>query len=414
MRRALLCAVAGAALAWLTASSAQAAEIVWPSNLWATSNDPPVLYELKRLFEEENPGITVKDIAVPTNVFWDKQFIEVQSGNPSDVVTMFDPEMRQYIEAEWLEPLDEHLAAAGIDTSTFVKTASLAQKDGKFYGIPYAFNPRALLYNQKMLADAGLEPPTNLEEFIAAVKALRDPAKQQFGFVNVSKPMAANLLYYEIMPVIMGFGGGFFKDGKPTATAPETVAGLSLVKELYDQGLIPRGVDLANVRKLFGQGKIAMYAAGGFMGYVVQKESEETYANLRSIPVPFPGNQAMATTLFLGVPKAAKNKELAIALLMRLLQDDMQGNFPLLSKNHPGRTGMIPANFSQENPWFKAFEEIAPNAKSFAPEGAEQYGAEIMKLVADGIERMLFGGVAAEAAAADIQKSLEDFMATKN
>ena len=62
--------------------------------------------------------------------------------------------------------------------------------------------------------------------------------------------------------IVVGFGGGFFKDGKPSANAPETVAALKFIKGLYDEQLIPRGMEPNAYRQMFAQGKVAMYHPG--------------------------------------------------------------------------------------------------------------------------------------------------------
>ena len=289
----------------------------------------------------------------------------------------------------------------------------LARKGGKIYAVPFQINARALFYNEKLLKEAGVEPPRSFSEFQAAIRKLRKPEAQQFGFATVSKPGAANLVYIEIMPIVAGFGGGFFRAGQPSAAAPETVAALRFIKGAYDDQLIPRGMDTATYRQLFVQGKVGMYATGGFFASVVASGNKDTYEHLRAMPLPFPSGRTMSITVFLAVPKAAKNKDLAAKLLMRMLKDDMQAVIVNLGKTVPGRVGMIPASFIQENPWFKAFEQAALTAKSYAPEGAEQYGAEITKVVAEHVESMLFKGVSAEATGSNLQKALTDFMVTK-
>ena len=392
---------------------ASAADISWPSFMWGEPNNAPVMKLLQEKFEQENPGSSVKAVTVPLAVFWDKQFADVASGNSPDVVTLFDPDVRAYIEADLLEPLDSYLAAAGIAIDRLVPTERLAQKGGKTYAIPMQINARALFYNEKLLKDAGVAPPKNIDEMLAAIRKLRKPDAQQFGYATISKPGAANLVYIEIMPIVVGFGGGFFKDGKPSASAPETVAALRFIKTLYDDQLIPRGMDTQTYRQLFAQGKVGMYATGSFFAGVVASQDKETYANLRAEPLPLPSGRTMSITAFLAVPKAAKNKDLAAKLLMRLLKDDMQTAIVTMGKTHPGRLGVIPASFVQDNPWFKAFEQATLTARSYAPEGAEQYGNEIVKIVAEHVEAMLFKGVSAEETGATLQKALADFVATK-
>ena len=390
-----------------------AADVLWPSFMWTEANNAPVLMLLKEKFEQENPGNTVKNVTVPIAVFWDKQFADVASGNPADIATLYDPDLRAYIEADMLEPLDSYLAAAGISVDKLVPTERLAQKGGKTYAIPYTLNARALFYNGKLFREAGLQPPANVDEFMAAVRKLRKPEAQQFGYATISKPGAANLVYIEIMPIVMGFGGGFFKDGKPSANTPETIAALKFIKTLYDEQLIPRGMDTTTYRQLFVQGKVGMYATGSFFAGVVASGDKETYASLGARPLPLPTDKTMSLTAFFAIPKGAKNKDVAGKLLMRLLKEDIQASIVTTGKTYPGRIGMVPASFVQENPWFKAFEQASLTARSYAPEGVEQYGNEIVKIVAEHVEAMLFTGVSAEDTGNNLQKALTAFMATK-
>ena len=212
----------------------------------------------------------------------------------------------------------------------------LAQKGGKTYAIPYTLNARALFYNGKLLREAGLQPPANVDEFMAAIRKLRKPEAQQFGYATISKPGAANLVYIEIMPIVMGFGGGFFKDGKPSANTPETIAALKFIKTLYDEQLIPRGMDTTTYRQLFVQGKVGMYATGSFFAGVVASGDKETYANLGARPLPLPTDRTMSLTAFFAIPKGAKNKDAAGKLLMRLLKEDIQASIVTTGKTYPG------------------------------------------------------------------------------
>jgi ABC-type glycerol-3-phosphate transport system substrate-binding protein len=408
--------VNGLAAAVLTAtlsSVAVAADISWPSFQWSEPNNAPVMKALKDRFEKENPGTRIKDIVVPPTIFWDKQLADTAAGNPADVLTLYDPEIRQYIEEDVLEPLDKYYAEAGIDIANLVPTARLAQTNGKIYGVPFQVGARALFYNDSLLRNAHILPPTNVDELMNAIRMLRKPEAQQFGFMTVSKPGNHSASYIEVNAIVVGFGGGFFRGGKPTANAPETIAAMRFIKTLYDDQLIPRGMDPAAYRQLFIQGKVAMYATGSFIAGAVAAGNKDTYENLRAVPLPLPGKTTMAVTVFLGVPKASKNKDLAARFILRMLKDDIRYLIVTVGKTYPGRVGMVPANFVSENPWFTAVEASALTAKTYAPEGAEQYGAEIIKIVGNYVEEMLFRGTSAEDACNQLQKALEEFMAEK-
>ncbi|TIU42812.1 MAG: extracellular solute-binding protein [Mesorhizobium sp.] len=112
-----------------------------------------------------------------------------------------------------------------------------------------------------------------MAEFYAALRKLRKRETQQWGFATYAKPGDSNNLFSEIMPIIAGFGGAFFEKGAPTATKPETVEALKFYKRIYDEDLIPRGLDINVYRQLFAEGKIAMYASGPFMSGLVRKAS---------------------------------------------------------------------------------------------------------------------------------------------
>ncbi|TIR48668.1 MAG: sugar ABC transporter substrate-binding protein [Mesorhizobium sp.] len=408
--RAILAGLITASCAYLPAF---AGEVSWPSFMWQDPGSAPALQKLKKTFEADDDANKINDAFVPISVFWEKQLSDVINGNAPDIVTLYDTDVRAYIERGLLEPLDEQLKAAGFNSTDLVPSRKLAEKGGKLYAVPWVTNARALFYNEKLFNDAGLKPPTNVDEFYAAAKALTDPEARQFGFALPAKPGSGNTMYIEIMPLIAGFGGGFFKDGKPSADSPETIAALKLYQRLYAENLIPRGVDLVNYRNMFAQGKIGMYASGSFMASVTANANPEVYKNLRAEVLPFPGHQTISVNVFFGIPKTAKNKELAAKVLMRMLSDDMQLKIAQAGKAHPGRKDVLPASFFDQNPWFKAFQEATQTAKSYAPEGAEQYGDEIVKIVTANIEAMLFNNVSPEETAARIQTALTDFMATK-
>src|SRR5262245_22056032 len=410
--------VAGSLLAaWLLcplfSSIARGAEIMWPSHQWGEANNAPVMLELKKKFDEGNPGHTVRNVTIPQAAFFDKQFADVAAGNPADVVTLYDPDIRAYIEADLLEPLDDYYAAVGVNIDTLIPTRALAQKGGKIYGVPFQINARALFYNEKLLQEVGLQPPQDFAEFQSAIRKLRKPEVQQFGYATVSKPGNTSIFYIEIMPIVVGFGGGFFKGGIPNATAPETIAALKFIKSVYDEQLIPRGMEINAYRQMFVEGKIGMYATGGFFAGSIANGNKETFANLNAIPLPFPSGKTIAITVFLGVPKAAKNKDLAARLLLRMLKDDMQTTIVIVGKTIPGRVGMVPKNFIEENRWFPAFEKAALAATSYAPQGVEQYGGEITKIVVEHVEEMLFKNTPVEESGGKLQKALTDFIATK-
>lgn len=395
-------------------SSAMAGEINYPSYHWNEPTYGSFLKELSEAYTAEHPDVTVKPTFMPFASYNDQMYIDITSGMPPDVLTALDPEFRRYVDADLLEPLDDYLAAAGISVDDFIAPEQLAMKDGHVYGIVFVANPRALFINKKMLDDAGLPLPTDLDSFDNVLTSLRDPATQTFGMALTAHSGAPSQQFLEYAPIFAAFGAKFFTAGKPTADSPEMIKALTWYKKVVDEGLVPKGSSFDVYRPMFVNGKVAMYAAGPFMGGLTAAGNEETYKNLVTMALPLSDEgKPITVTNYLSIPKGAKNKEDAAALLMEMLKPQWQERMVELIKAIPGRKGMVPDSFVAENPWFQTFADVASSAVSYAPEGAEQYGSEIINVIGPHMEAMLFAGVSPEETAKLMQEDLTDLMAEK-
>ena len=411
--RRLACLALAIGLCSAGSLAAQATDINYPSYHWAEPTYGGFLRELKADFERENPDVHIKDSFIPFSAFNDQMYIDITSNNPPDVLTALDPDFKRYVDAGLLEPLNPYLEKAGIKIEDFIAPENLAIKDGKVYGIVFVTNPRAMFVNKAMLQAAGLGVPQNLSEFTTAVEKLRDPSKQQFGFATAAASGAPDQQFLEYDPMLASFGAKVFTAGKPTANSPEMVKALTFYKHLVDANLVPKGIRFEVYRPMFVNARVAMYAAGPFMGAVTEVGNKDTYANIVTSPMPFGSGAPITVTNFLAVPKGAKQKDLAAKLIVSILQDHYQQRAVELIKAIPARRNMIPPSFLAANPWFKTFSDVAAGAVSYAPEGAEQYGSDIIKIVGGHVEAMLFRGVSAQQTADNMQADLVRFMADK-
>ncbi len=93
-----------------------------------------------------------------------------------------------------------------------------------------------------------------------------------------------------------------------------------------------------------------------------------------------------------------------------MLQTDMQIEVARTTMAHPGRVGVIPKDLFGSTPWFKAFEHAALSAQSYAPQGVEQHGNEIVRIVAKYIESILFLKADVNEVAQSLQVELTRFI----
>ncbi|MBL8699418.1 MAG: extracellular solute-binding protein [Alphaproteobacteria bacterium] len=402
----------GALGALMLASTAIAGEIVWPSYEWGGPLKD-YMKEVSDGFVARNPGVTVR----PTNTnfagFFDKQFIEVTSGNPPAILTFQDPQIGRYIAANLLEPLTRYYRAAGIDPNTFPRGMHAAIKDGEVYGVPLQINPRALIYNQAMFDAAKVKVPTNVDEFYDALKALRDPAKGQFGFALLGAPVAADPTAYEILNVVLGFGAAFITEGKPTANSSTMLEAMTFYKRIYDEGLIPRGIDFMTHRELLYSGKIAMLASAPFAFVRAKTVNPETAKSLKTRVLPFPaGGRSFTIMTLLSVPKSLPNKDEAAQLLMEFLTDANQRRLVEKYASLPIRPVLTAAEIAEKYPDFVGFMEAGAMSPSSAPQGAEHVAPQINAAIKRHFESFVYGNVQVRVALNALQADLEKLVAT--
>ena len=123
-------------------------------------------------FEAANPDITVKMTHFPYADYRTKVAAAIPAGEGPDVVQLFYGWLNDYVEAELIQPLPaDAFPASTIDAEFFPMVQ--AMKDGdQYWALPTAVRSLALFYNERLLEEAGVEPPTTIDEMMAAAAAM--------------------------------------------------------------------------------------------------------------------------------------------------------------------------------------------------------------------------------------------------
>ncbi len=154
----------------LFASSAQAVEIEY----WQYFFDARVtaMEQLIENFEAANPDITVTMTHFPYADYRTKVAAAIPAGEGPDVVQLFYGWLNDYVAADLIQPLPaDTFSTAMVDEEFFPMVQ--AMKDGdNYWALPTAVRSLALFYNERLLEEAGVEPPTTLDEMVAAARAM--------------------------------------------------------------------------------------------------------------------------------------------------------------------------------------------------------------------------------------------------
>lgn len=223
-------------------SEPEAGEVVeikwleWWQTSWVENQD-----QLIADFEATHPHIKVTVVDTP----WDGMAEKLQAaaaggGEAYDVLGM---------ENEWIASLDKQGYLENLDSwleqdpefadRLLPATPMTLYGDTKalcLYLIPYQF-----AYNVDVFAEKGLEPPTNWEEFVQVLEALRDESTNTYG---MSMPLQdASFIMTRYFPFRLAQEGGqwFDENGKVAFNSPEGVAALQWWVDFYQKGLVVPG-----------------------------------------------------------------------------------------------------------------------------------------------------------------------------
>lgn len=212
--KALALATATSAAA-LVGSAANAVEIEY----WQYFFDARVkaMEQLIENFEAANPDITVKMTHFPYADYRTKVAAAIPAGEGPDVVQLFYGWLNDYVAADLIQPLPaDTFPASKVDAEFFPMVQ--AMKDGdQYWALPTAVRSLALFYNERLLEEAGVEPPETLDEMIAAAKAMTKlDAAGNVTQVGLTAGMTAQDHHWWREVLVRQFGGEPYVDDYKT------------------------------------------------------------------------------------------------------------------------------------------------------------------------------------------------------
>ncbi len=189
--------------------------------------------------------------------------------------------------------------------------------NGKLYGVPYAMEAIALIYNKDYVE----EVPKTMDELIELAKKIDEEYEGEVrGFVYD----VAN--FYFSAPFLFGFGGYVFKetpkglDVHDIGLANEgAIEGAKLIKRFFDEGILQSGDNYGIMDSLFKDGAAAMIINGPW----AVKAYKDAGINYGVVPIPDlkPGVKAKPFVGVQGFMVNAKspNKQIAIDFLIHFI-----------------------------------------------------------------------------------------------
>ena len=165
------------------------------------SSDPEAFRKVLARFEEENPGIRVKDESLPASSDEQHQFFVINLEGKStdfDVLSMDVIWVPEFARAGWLRDLSP-LLPPDERKEFFPGPMAAVTWERRIYGVPWFIDAGVLYYRKDLLGKYGFTPPRTWQELVDQSLFITAREKDLYGFVWQGKQyegLVCNVLEY--------------------------------------------------------------------------------------------------------------------------------------------------------------------------------------------------------------------------
>jgi len=144
-----------------SSTSAQDNNITLTMTAWDVATIP-YWQDVIDAYEAANPNVTVELREISSAEYQDVLNIQLSGGDDTDIITVKDiPGYNAMLSRGQIIPLDDYIAADGIDLSQYSGAADELVWDGQIYALPFRSDIWILYYNKDIFDAAGVAYPSN-------------------------------------------------------------------------------------------------------------------------------------------------------------------------------------------------------------------------------------------------------------
>jgi multiple sugar transport system substrate-binding protein len=323
-------------------------------------------------------------------------------GQGPDVFVVLDGQFEIFADAGLLEPLDDVLAGAALNSSNEPMVV-----DGAQLGVTWEQADYALMGNKNVLEAAGItEMPTTLDELIAAAQQVEDNTDAD-GFAVRHRIAEFGGWSADFQNWPYGYGGSWSDGTNLTIDSAENIAAVTAFKKMYDSGVMPVGDDAATFRDKFKQNSLGFMIDNGGAALSFTAGGAITGTDIISAPLPFPNN-GVHQKLILAVNANSENKELAKDFIRWFVTEEAQTLLrPSMGAGTLATDAALTAEFLAANPWAETYVAAGSGSRSPLIIGFELRSQEIHQIILEAVERVITQGQDPAEALAEAQAAAQ-------
>ncbi|MFB4263583.1 extracellular solute-binding protein [Nonomuraea sp. GTA35] len=350
-------------------------EVTW----WDTTrpdSEGPTFQALIKEFQAKYPQVKVNYVNVPSDQAQNQFQTAAQAGaGAPDVIRSEVAWTSQFASLGYLQPLDGTRAVDRPD-DFLPGPLSSTEYNGKTYAVPQVTDTLALIYNKRLLKEAGHEEPPKT---IAELKQTALDVKAKTGAAG----LALNVDSYFLLPFMYGEGGDLLDvaNKKIVVNSPANVKAMETVADLISSGAAPKPAtteSYANAMTALKEGKAAMIYNGPWaLSEIYQGKEFQDKKNLGIAPVPAGSVKAAAPTggWNLAIYAGSKNIPAAYEFVRFMTTAEAQAKIAKEISLLPTRTSAYSDPDVQGNPDVAVFKPIMDTAvpRPWIPEGGQLF-----------------------------------------
>jgi multiple sugar transport system substrate-binding protein len=383
---------------------------------FAAAEQGIIMTNLLKSFQDANPDIELELLGIPYSTYNDKLTIQFEAGAGPDVFMVQETAFPSWIEKGFLQPLDELIDMSDYE-ERMIQQQGLAKVEGKTYALLREYVPYAgLIYNKRLLEEAGVQPPTSAEELLQVSEAVVERTEARFGLISGTNLGNPAYVLQEGLPIILGFGGRIVDPytGDFAVNSPQFIEGVEFMKKIYDSPATPAGMPFNTQRIAFNEGLAAMTIDGSYYPIMVKEGYPETYKDIAVIITPFPCKWQSAEFNWQSVRAnlSEEKKAAAARFLIWLFSPEVTSELALALGTPTGVKASGVA-LSKEYSWYEPYVLATPYGVSNVLPGHQIDTPKILKMLVDYIAEALTGQTTVESAMNECQETLtRDFPRT--
>jgi multiple sugar transport system substrate-binding protein len=216
---------------------------------------------------EKQTGQKIQTLYVNSDNTLQKVLTAVRGGSPPDIAYLYGSWAPNVAQIPQVVNLTKVVQRPGVNWNDFwVGERAVATVNGKVIGIPALVDNLAVVYNKKLFAQAGLQPPGpdwTWSDFTADAKKLTDASKKQFGTAYVTPGTEDTVWHWE---ALLWEAGGQLLTPDNKKAAFDSAAGVASLNTLRQMAVTDKSMYLdpsdETYGTLFNSGKIGMLVTG--------------------------------------------------------------------------------------------------------------------------------------------------------